>query len=344
MPKINIDGKYPCMANWITFRRADSGFVARNCLIDMDVLLSDREVRYLKSLNGNRNPYKINGFSYSECRENYRHLKNCFLIRDSGRNMNFGISNLYTIYIPYKRNTQSIIPKVLNCLLWISFFPIFSYGLYLVVKYGVRWDGGDFFVLNVGTGYFIGLVVGVIGHEAAHAIACLSNRKGKLLEAGVMMNGIIPGAYVLLDESQISSRLKRVQINLAGIEMNLLLSGILMILMVEVKESCILFSWKIAMLYAVIQNVFMALLNISFVEGLDGEHTISTLFGVSIVDAAKANIRMMFVRKRRREYFAKNGINAVANICISVAVLGFQLLIPLLILAEISIWIGRINI
>lgn len=89
-----------------------------------------------------------------------------------------------------------------------------------------------------------------------------------------------------------------------------------------------------------IQNIFGALLNISFSEGLDGEHTISSLMGASVVDAAKANIQQMTTRKKRKEYFSKTGVTGVANICTSIIIMGFQLLIPMLLLADISILIG----
>ena len=61
-----------------------------------------------------------------------------------------------------------------------------------------------------------------------------------------------------------------------------------------------------------------------------------------LVDAAKANLKQMFSSKKRRNYFRKNGINGIANICTSVVVLVFQIFIPLLILAEISIFVGGV--
>lgn len=115
-----------------------------------------------------------------------------------------------------------------------------------------------------------------------------------------------------------------------------------MILMTSVRENSFLGEWKIAMLYAVVQNVILALINISLVENFDGEHTMRALFGGPIVDAAKANLKQMFSSKKRRNYFRKNGINGIANICTSVVVLVFQIFIPLLILAEISIFVGGV--
>lgn len=340
MPKINVDGKYPCMANWVVLRRTKDGIIARNCLTDEEIKLSEREAKYLTRLNGNRDEYKIEGFSYDECINYYDFLDSYFLIREPGRNISLGDMNLYTLIIPNKKRTNSIIPKILNFLLWISFFPIFIYGLYRTLIHGIIWGMEYYIVLNFIIGNIGGTVIGIVFHEAAHAVACLSDRNGRLFEAGVMRNGIFYGGYVLINESDIKSRLKKVQINLAGVEMNLLLAGTLMILMTSVGEDSFLNEWKMAMFYAMIHNVVQALLNSSFIEGLDGEHTISTLLGGAVVDAAKENISQLFDYKKRKNYFAENGIGGVANICTSFAVLGFQLILPLVMAAGISILIG----
>lgn len=336
-PTINVDGRYPCMANWVVLKKTKDGIIARNSLTDEEVKLSDREAKYLTRLNGNRHQYKIEGFSVDECFDYYRFLKNYLLVREPGRNMSFGDVKLHTVLIPNKTRTNSVIPKILNFLLWISFLPVFIYGLYRILTYGVIWGMEENSILNFLLGNIGGIFLGMILHESAHAFACLSDRNGRLFEAGLMLNGFLPGAYVLIDESEIKSRLKKAQINLAGVEMNLLLSGVLMILMTLGEAFG---EWKTAMLFAVIQNVFLALINLTFAEGLDGEHTISTLLGGSVVDAAKANLSLLFDRKRRKNYFAEHGICGVAAMCTSLAVLGFQLIIPLVIIADISICIG----
>lgn len=339
MPKINVDGRYPCMANWVVLKKTKDGIIARNSLTDEEVKLSEREAKYLTRLNGNRDEYKIKGFSFDECNDYYSFLDSYLLIREPGRNMSFGGMKLHTVFIPNKTRTYSVIPKILNFLLWASFLPVFILGLYRVFTYEVIWGMEENPILNFWLGNIGGIFLGMVLHESAHAFACLSDRKGRVFEAGVMLKGFLPGAYVLIDESEIKSRLKRAQINLAGVEMNLLLSGVLMILM---TLGGFFVEWKTAMLYAVIQNVFQALINLTFAEGLDGEHTLSTLLGGSVVDAAKVNLSLLFNRKRRKKYFAEHGICGVANICTSIAVLGFQLIIPLMIIADISTWIGEL--
>lgn len=66
MSKVNLDGKFPCMSNWVTLKRTSDGVIARNGATDDETLLSEREARYLKSLNGDRDIFKIKGFSRDE--------------------------------------------------------------------------------------------------------------------------------------------------------------------------------------------------------------------------------------------------------------------------------------
>lgn len=294
-------------------------------------------------LDGNRNPCKIKGFTKQECEEYYDYLDSEVLIRDEGRTLHADGIMLHIVYIPERKYAGTIIPKILNSLLWLTFLPVFLYGLFRISRYDIEFGMNcNYFCANVITGIVGGLLLGMILHEVGHAIACLANMKGAFLEAGFMIRGILPGAYVMIDATDVTNRRKKAQIYLAGIEVNLLLSGLLMILMTSVRENSFLGEWKIAMLYAVVQNVILALINISLVENFDGEHTMRALFGGPIVDAAKANLKQMSSSKKRRNYFRKNGLNGIANICTSVVVLVFQIFIPLLILAEISIFVGGV--
>lgn len=333
-------GSCPRMANWAVLRRTQTGVAVRNCLLDAELDLTEREAKYLRLLDGNRNPFQVEGFSSCECREYYARMNDYLLLRRPGRIIDFGGNRLHTLYIPKKKYSRSMIPKILNLLLCLTFLPVFLCGLYGIYEQGVWWGQEQHFILNVLLGYLVGTCGGMFLHEAAHAIACLSNRKGLWLEAGVMIRGLVPGAYVLLDTSRIRNKLYKAQINLAGVEMNLLLSGALMILLTNTRQNSILFPWKSALLYAMVQNLFLAIVNIGFSEGLDGEHTISSILGDSIVDAAKANIQMMLLPENRKEYFAQTGLGGVVNLCNSVVILGIQLLIPLFMLGDLTLWIG----
>ena len=342
----DIRKDYPSMANWVILKRKWNGtIIARNCLTDREIPLSDREARYLRSLDGSGNQYHVDGFSERECMKFYQHLSRERMVRRSRFNLSDGKTVMRTVYIPRRKRARTLVPKILNVMLMVSFLPVFLYGVYLICHDGVLLGKEDNFFLNIVLGQVFGLGGGILLHETAHAVACLSDRRGRWLEAGIMMRwGIIPGAYVWLDTKDIRSQMKKIQINMAGIEMNLLLAGILMVLLVHFRYSYgFLSQWRLAMLYAVLMNVSLVLFNVSFAEGLDGEHTISEIFadGNSIVDAAKENIRQMILKKDRKVYFEKNGVACgIANLGVSAIILCFQMLLPLMIAADISMWIG----
>ena len=329
------------MANWVVLKRAKDNVVAQNCLLNESIMLSGREAMYLTKLNGNRNPYRIVGFSDQECIYYYAHLKKEMLIR-KGKKLYAGDGiKIYTIFIPKKKTTKSIITKMMNKLLCMLFLPVFLYGLYCVYQQGTQFEISENIFLSTILGYILGVFGGVIFHEGGHIIACLSNRKGRWIEAGVMLSGRIPCVYVALDDSEIQNRLKKVQVNMAGIEMNLFLAGIMMMWWVNIAENSFLFDWRPAILQVAIQNIFLALINITFCENLDGEYAISTIVGHAVDEVAQANIRQMFTKAKRKRYIQKNGINGVAYLFCSVFFIFIQhASMPLMILADISIMIG----
>lgn len=193
--KINVNGKYPCCANWVVMKRTRDGVIAKNCLIDETIKLSDREARYLTRLNGNRNPYRMKEFSVDECTSYFRFLKECMLVREAGRSMYIDEMKLYTLIIPNKTRTNSVIPRILNFLLCILFLPVFAYGLYCIFAYENTWGMEDPTILNILLGSIGGIFLGTILHEFAHAFSCLSDENGRVFEAGVMLNGMFLAEY-----------------------------------------------------------------------------------------------------------------------------------------------------
>ena len=340
----NINGKYPYKANWVILEKKDKFVIARNGLTDEDIRLSMREAEYLNSLNGDRDAFKIEGFSERECQRYYHYLDNSFLLR-TGRSLKYGGSKMYTLLIPHKKRSHSIVFKVLNAILFLMFLPIFLYGLHRLAVYGVVLPdvGYGHLMLDILLGVLVfGLALGLSAHEGGHTIACLA-ADGSFFELGlVLRNGVMPGAYVLLDDSMVKNRLKRAQINLAGIEANLLLVGLGLIILTSVAENSSLYEWKMVIYYGVVINICVAIININFAEGLDGAQVLSALLGTDelIVTGAKENVRKMFNRRDRKLYFEKHGVAGAADIIISIVILGYQMMIPLFILADISVCIG----
>lgn len=79
-------------------------------------------------------------------------------------------------------------------------------------------------------GSVVGMLIGLVMHELGHMFACLTYG-GRVFKVGVMLQFLLmPGAYVLMNESNIKKRMKRVQVSAAGIEMNLILTAIFLFL------------------------------------------------------------------------------------------------------------------
>lgn len=336
MRKYDIDGRYPCKANWVVLKKVGDKIIARNCLINENNDISRREADYLLMLDGWTNPFGVEGYSIDECEELYEKLDSMLLLRE-GRNCNFGFLHTHTMYIPKKKRTRSVFPKLYNIFLMLLCVPTFLSGIKLFF-YGDICDLSDEFYLP---GIVIGLIVGMILHELSHAMACLSYG-GRLLEVGIMLDGL-PGAYCMLDQSTVSRRnnkLKKVQINLAGVEMNLLLIGVCLKLCMYAQNT--VFDELTGMLYsAAFQNLVLVLINLLFCHGLDGEHVLALLLGRgNAVEQAKINIYCLLTQKRRHEYFKYMGINSIATIGTSCLIMFFQLSVPILILSEVLSLLG----
>ncbi len=340
--EINIDGKYKALANYVTLRRRKDGvIVAHNALIDEEIDITEREARYLTRLNGNRNPMEINGFSYEECCRYYRLFDDMLMLRKPGRSQSEGFTLMYTLFIPkgQLKKTNSFIPKILNSLLYMSCVPVLVIGIisYVHSIYEINYA-------HILLGYIFGLLVGMFVHELSHVTACLAY-KGSWLELGVMWSGLFPGAYVMLDTSKIKNKLQKAQINLAGVEMNLLLAGIFFMLASSwSSQQSFIYEFSGAFYFAGFQNVFLALLNMTFFQGLDGEHTISDLLGKeSVVKAAKENIGNLLDFRKRKQYWKELGVaNGLANICSDALILCSQIVLPLLILSNVDEILGGI--
>ncbi len=75
--KYDIEGGYPCKANWVILKKDDDKVFAHNCLTDEDIVLSSRKARYLQRLDGCTDPFEVEGYTYKECEEYYWEMRKC---------------------------------------------------------------------------------------------------------------------------------------------------------------------------------------------------------------------------------------------------------------------------
>lgn len=137
--------------------------------------------------------------------------------------------------------------RALSLLLAVLWLPVLSLGLMQLLR-GNWADGGSDTL-----GIVLGLLAGIILHEAGHAVTCVGFG-GRLVCVGVCVQLLlIPGAFVMPDYIHLP-RAARVHMLLSGVEMNFLLAGLAFLAGVVVWGDCF------AMLGVV--NVTLALLNL----------------------------------------------------------------------------------
>lgn len=306
--KVNVDGKFACMANWVILRKEGEEIVAHNCLTSEDYIITLKQAEYLVNLNGNRNPLLDNEGCYSEEYLNfYMQLHSMFLLRNSRRSFKLGrLTKVYTVYIPEERRMESYVYKILNFLLFCLCIPVFVFGIYRLFNYG-GYIGRERLLI----GYFCGLILALIIHESGHIIACRSYG-GYLMEVGILQKFTFLGKYVLIDDSELEI-LKKIQIRLAGVEMNLLFSGVMFIIISYVGYYGPLYTWTGAMLCSALVNLVFAGTNSMIIGNLDGEQVINILLGLDSKEYnAKANTWAFFI-----VFFSTIGINGKLSLDIA---------------------------
>ncbi len=315
--------KYPALANWIRFKKVSYDTYEIHDLIHESIFeTTEYWVWFAKQLDGKTNPYRIDR---EMPREKVDRMLKAFkendVIRDSRFLSKSLLSTLFTVWTPNVTKKMRLISYVLNTLLLISFIPILAFSILYFVNYI-----GDISMDYIVSGSLIGMLLGMVMHEMGHMIAGLAYG-GQVFEVGLMFQFFIPGAYVLLDDRNIKSTMKRIQVYAAGIEMNLLLSAIFIILSVPFEALSGFF------LGAAINNIFIALLNLTFVDGFDGMKIICELLGLEEI-TSKAN--RVVRSKWKRHKLQKHGVCGKATIAACYIFKIVQVALPLIFAVNIA--------
>lgn len=314
---------YPMFANYVRFKRiSEDYYEVYDCVTEKTYKLDLRTASFARKLNGKRNPYRIDKrLSRDEVDDILETLENYDLIRDK-RFLFKSISLLaITLWYPKVTKKMRIAAFFLNHLLLFSWLPLLIIGAVLFVK-----NIDNFQENYLITGFYVGMLLGMMFHECGHAVATLGCG-GKFFEMGFLFKWFIPGAYVLIDTNRVKSRFYRVQVHAAGVEVNFSLAGIALIFSTCIPAFGGLF------VGIALNNLILALLNLTFVDGLDGAHIICELLcgNIDFIDNAKKIIRSQWIRNKHR----RKGINGSATIVVSYLIIGLQILLPLLYIFQI---------
>lgn len=303
--------------NWLVFSRKNQyEYDVHDCLYDEDFTMGVTIVAFARKLNGHRNPYSINmGLTKAEINHMLKQLREHDLLR-YGRSLDAGSGAHYTLWF-IKRNPLLIkVARLWNCSLMLSWLPVFIFGVLFFIR--------DLPIINTDCmwlGNILGIIFGALLHELGHAFAGLTYG-ARVFEIGIMINALLPGAYVLMDSQSVQSKMKRIQIYAAGVESNALFARVCLLI------ACAIPYAGAFLLNAAIGNIILALVNITFGGGLDGASILSELLGIeNLVEDTK---KVVLNRRIRRKLRSK-GMPGYALIAVSVVVQILQITIPVII-------------
>jgi len=316
--------KYPKLSNALTYKKIDGNTVeVTDFLTDDSYIFDIDSVRYIRQLDGKTHPYKIQTvLNREEIQYTIQFLNENNLIRYSDIINSSSGTTMKTLWIPKITPALKAFACLSNTLLILLCIPLLITGIILFMHniYNIEFD-------HYIIGYIIGLIVGVFSHELGHAFAGLSYG-AHVFEMGVLlMYYILPGAYVMTDSSVVKKRMHRIQIYAAGVETNFLLSGIFLIF------GSLFPLYGGLFMNAALCNGILGLINLAFVNGLDGASIISELLGMEKNIAAFV-IEVIFERKFRQRIIRQCPCGyAVIAVCV---ILGaFQIILPVFLVLNV---------
>jgi hypothetical protein len=310
--------KYPKISNTLKYKRInDLEVKVIDCVTEKEFVFSINAVRYVKKLDGHTHPYKISTpMSRKEIDDILRSLYKYDLVRKSRvRKVSFA-STLLTLWMPRCTSQLKATANIYNAAIMILWLPILIAGILLFKNNSDQATLGNPWVGIIG-----GLALGLLLHELGHAFSGVAFG-ASVFEAGVVvMYFIIPGAYVLMDMFSVKNKLKRIQILLAGVEVNFLLCGLFLIFASLVHSCGRMF------LFAAFSNGILGILNLTMTGGLDGMSVLSELLSTeNLVDRAKS---IVFDKKERRRLLHSE-TNGFAAVVMCYIVFAMQIALPAL--------------
>lgn len=313
---------YPKLANWIRFKKInEKEYIVYDLMQNEEFVLDEYLVWFAKKLDGSVNPHTIDGsLTESDVDDIIFELKERNIIR-KGRLLNKSLVQiLVTLWQPKFNDIHRIIAFLLNGLLMISVLPLSVISVHTFIT-----DFNDLDFEYIFIGLFAGTVAGVVVHEFGHAIACLGYG-GRVFEVGVGLQYLIPCAYVLINDKNIKNRLRRVQVSAAGIEMNIVLADICMLIAVKTQITSGL------LVGMIIQNIFLAIINLTFVNGFDGMTIMSELLGA---DNFVVKAKKVLKNKSKKKELIKSGVSGKATITACYLIRGVQIALPLILIVDV---------
>ena len=209
--------KYPRTVSWLLFESAPNhAAIVYNVVTGFEYELSVEQAKLLLRLDGRTDPRDLRGqMSEAELITIIQYFDNEQLIRSSRLYIEESLKLLTLWARDYKTSPKDVtlLYRIITILLNVAWLPLFYYSMPLIESKSCSM-----------TGILVGTVIGSVLHEAGHYI--VARWFGvPVFEVCLLMQGVLPGVCVLIDDTQSESRLKRILINAAGIQVNCLVAG-----------------------------------------------------------------------------------------------------------------------
>ena len=324
---------FPKHNRYLIFKRTGKNYYnIKNCITEEEWDMDIKYARFLKDLDGHTNPYEIDtDLDEYEVEALLDDMDNEGLFDDNDGIMSLGFGSvLIPLWTPKISKPHRLLGAIWNRILIISWLPLLVMGLHVLLS-----GSWDYVERGWGTltGYLLGFGLGLLLHELSHAASCIGyGSKCHFFEMGLMTHVFLPGAYVIIDYSDLKNKYKRIQINAAGIECNVALAGVfLCALELELMDSS-------ALIIAAALNAVMAIFNTSLIEGIDGMGIFREALGCSpdFVENAKS---LIFSEQGKRQLRGR-GINGRATIVACYIIVGLQILLPIVLVMNVVNVVG----
>lgn len=263
--------KHPRMNNYLVFKKISDDPDAEDAYEVWDYIngetwyMNRNMAMFLYNLDGKKNPYcLLPDLPAEEVDEILKTLERKRLLLTPA--VKKKLKGMRPLYIPRFGKKARKISKFLNWILMLSFIPALAVAAFFF--YDVRdviFEGELYYLMVYGPG----ICSMIVFHEIGHAIACLAYG-GKVFEFGL----ISCGAYTSICADNVKSRWKRIQISAAGVEMNILI-GSIWIMIAAIFDN----TFRLSNVMCGAANYLTAILNLLFLPGTDGIEILQEIIG-----------------------------------------------------------------
>ncbi len=316
--------RYPLVNSWLTYKRIDEDwYLVEDEQNGLACKMNGDALRLLSRLDGKTDPHEIApGVSAGTIDQLVSDLEDRGFVRRSRALRTSAGTVLWTLFLIRERPGLKKLACWFNRILMLSWLPVLLLGIWVYASLDPCLpDISDGWVMVFA---LLGSLVGVLPHELGHACAGMAYG-APVYEIGLMIRSFLPGAYTMMEDRDVKSPLRRVQIMLAGVEAGFFLSGIAFVA-AGLLESMFLFCIAVS-------NIVTGVFNLSAICGSDGGMTLGILLGRDDI-AAKAASVVRCRRKRRR--LLKGGEAGTLTVASCYLLSALQVALPCIYL--LSVW------